>query len=100
MENSAAHFKVGSQLISVGKVAVVGDCKPAFKMVDLNRLAVCTVGAAGSAVAHVSYRHVPLGQGRKDVLGENVSHQSQILVGVEKSILTDNNAAAFLTAVL
>lgn len=69
-------------------------------MVDLDGLAVVPVVGAGGAVAHVSHRHGAVGEVAHDVLGEHVADESQILVGVEESVVTDHDAAALLSSVL
>ena len=69
-------------------------------MIDLNRLAVCQIGAAGGAVAGVGNRHFPRGELLHDAACEYLTDQPQTLVAVKNAVIIDDNAAALLPTVL
>ena len=69
-------------------------------MIDLNRLAVCQIGAAGGAVAGVGNGHFPRGELLHDAAREHLTDQPQTLVAVKNTVVIDDNAAALLPTVL
>ena len=100
VEDGAVQLQLTAQLEGVAQVAVVCQRQLALLVVDLDGLAVVPVVGAGGAVADVPHRHGAVGEVVHDVLGEHVADESQILVGVEESVVTDHDAAALLTTVL
>ena len=54
MENRAGQFQLLTKGKGIAQIAIVGDCQLSFEVVDLNRLAVTQVIAAGSAVTDVT----------------------------------------------
>ena len=100
MENSPRQLQRIAQFGCIAEIAVVGYGHFPFLVVDLDRLAVVPVRAAGSPVAHMPHCHIPSGQPGQDIRGEHLADQPQILIGRKHTIIIYHDAAALLAAVL
>ena len=78
----------------------MGDGQLAFQVVDLDRLTVAHGHTAGGAVAHMTHGDFSLGEAFQLPVGEDLIDKANSMVGGEKAIVIDYNAAAFLTPVL
>ena len=78
----------------------MGDGQLALQVIDLDRLTVAHGHTAGSAVAHMTHGDLSLWEAFQLPVGENFVDKANAMVGGEKSIVIDHNAAAFLTPVL
>ena len=78
----------------------MGDCQLSFQVVDLNRLTVVQIVAAGSTVADMTDSNLALGKLLHFFLGKDFAYQAKTLVRSEYTILVDHDPAAFLPTVL
>ncbi|MBQ5643705.1 MAG: hypothetical protein IIV13_08130, partial [Bacteroidaceae bacterium] len=81
-------------------IAVMGDCQLSFEVVDLNRLAVAQVIAAGGAVTDVTNSDLTMRKLLHFFLGKYFTNKAESLMGSEHPIFIDHNPAAFLAAML
>ena len=72
VEDGASQLQGAAKLKGVAQVAVVGQGKLSFLMVDHNGLAVFPVVASGGAVAYVSDGHGSLGKPAQNLPGKNI----------------------------
>ena len=72
----------------------------ALLVIDLDRLAVCSVGSASRSVSGVTNGDLSLREFTKDILVEDFVYESQILVGRKDSVVVNDYTAALLTSVL
>ena len=100
MKNGAFHFQRGAQFVGIGQIAIVRQCHMPFDMVYNDRLRVDAVVRSGCAVADVSDRHLPLAKRFEHFRCKNIVDKPGIFVRAEDAVVVDDNAAAFLTAVL
>ena len=69
-------------------------------MVDLHRLAVFSDTSACSTVAHMSYSHVALTERLKHLMCKYIVDQTNILVGMQYTVIIYGNTTSLLTSVL
>ena len=69
-------------------------------VIHFDGLAVSSVCCAGRSVSGVRYGNAAIGKTGENISGKNFTHQAQVFVGVEESVLIDNYAAALLASVL
>ena len=99
LEDGAPVLKGGAQLVGVDQIAVVGHGQGALDVLEGQGLGVFPAAAAGGGVAHVAHGHgAP--QPVQNFGGEHLSHQAQVLVKGQLTVLNGGDAAGLLSPVL
>ena len=100
MEDRAALFEQAAEHGGIAEIAVVDERHFALLVIDLHRLTVAPLTAAGRAVARVPDRGGAVRKAAEHLRREHMLHKPEILVRREHAVIVDRDACALLTAVL
>ena len=100
VEDRAALFEHTAQSARIAEIAVVDKRHFSLMMIDLHRLTVPPLTAAGRAVARMTDRDPALRKAAEDLRRKDMIDEAEILMRREYAVIIDRDPCAFLPAVL
>ena len=100
VENCAALFEHTAQTSGIAEIAVMHQRHFALLMIDLHRLTVAALVAAGCSVAGMADCHRTVRKAGEHLRRKDMIDQTEILVCGEYAVIVDRDAGSLLTAVL
>lgn len=100
MENCARKLKLRAKLPCVCQVSVMRQSHFSPLMVDLNRLTVYTVSAAGRTITDMPHCHCRIRKFTHHLRSKDISDKPNILVRKKQPVVAHNYSAAFLSPML